>query len=275
MISRMGLLLLHSSSNALHVRRLKGEAARQRQLHAAGLMKWTWENMFNDPLNTNCSSHWQTNLISWYRIPVSRVISHKAELPLMEFICSRTGTRTTCETAPDHEARLGRLVSGPGHLKVLLWFENKNDTFVFFYSFHEATERIFFAAAHSVRCSVITQLFSPCCSLGPHLHWHNDWNVPVTVWSQLQPQPAYFPLDMVKPLSCHDDDDDDDAHRAAYFMPHTFSSGSDPDRMPSFSLLQPGSRGTHSMVLWENIDKFRGRRRRVRPLKHRVFLKGK
>lgn len=38
----------------------------------------------------------------------------------------------------------------------------------------------------------------------------------------------------------------------AYFMPNTFSSGSDPDRMPSFSLLQSGSGGAQHGSLREH-----------------------
>lgn len=149
LICRMGLLLLHSSCKALHVRRLKGEAARQRletataprcrlnEVNVRKHVQWPFEHKL---LITPTA-----NLISWCRISG---ISHKAELLLMEFICSRTGTRTTCRTAPDHEARLEGLVLRPDHLKVLLWLENKNDTFLFFSTLSMKLQREYFLQQH-------------------------------------------------------------------------------------------------------------------------------
>lgn len=272
LICRMGLLLLHSSCKALHVRRLKGEAARQR------LETATAPRCRLNEVNVRKHVQWPSehkllitptaNLISWWRISG---ISHKAELLLMEFICSRTGTRTTCRTAPDHEARLEGLVLRPDHLKVLLWLENKNDTFLFF-----STLSMIFCS--STFCTMLSDYPALLPTLGPHLHWHNDWNVPVTVWSWLQPQPAYFPLDMVKPLSSHDDDDnDDDAHRCLLHAKHLqFWEWPRPNAL----IFPPSVRFWRSSAWFPERTLtnsfFRRRRwRRVRPLKHHVFLKGK
>lgn len=88
-----------------------------------------------------------------------------------------------------------------------------------------------------------------CCLLGPSLHWHDDWQVLVVVWSQLRPRPDHFPLDTTNSPSCL-------SLKGWWWWWGPAEQATlcqtppdlGPDQMPSFSLLQTG--------LWRSLAWF-------------------